>query len=184
MTKDQYQDGFTGERSPAGEQALEWGSNYLFYEDDPDNCFELAMILCRQGQNLMCITRQHPDKVKKSCEMEQDAVKLFWLSTTACEFCLPPTLTRISHEISKYFKEKGRGAVMLDGLEFLVNHNDFLQVLKFLDSVKETIIVNRSILLLTLSPHAFSPKELSLIRKNTDVIGSRPEKYELSRLGG
>jgi len=182
MARDQYQDEFKDEPLPAGERAVEWGSNYLFYEDDPENCFDLAAMLCRQGQNIMCITRQHPDKVKKSCEMEQAAVKLFWLSTTACEFCLPPTLTRISHEISKYLKEKGRGVVMLDGLEFLVNHNDFLQVLKFLDSVKETIVVNRSILLLTLSPHAFSPKELSLIRKNTDVIESRPAQYDLSRL--
>jgi hypothetical protein len=165
-----------------GPEVMEWGSNYLFYEDDPTNCFDLFKVLCQSNFETLCITRQHPDKMKKKYELEDHNPKVFWLSTASCEFCLPPTLTRISHELSKFMKEKKKRIIMFDGLEFLVNHNDFFQVLKFFDSTKENIILNDSLFLISISPAAFSPKELTLLRKNMNTMVCKPISYDFSKL--
>ena len=161
-----------GAEAQAGPEIIEWGSNYIFYEDEPEKCLELFKLLCEKQYFTLCITRQHPDKFKKKCAFESEKTKVFWLSTTSCDYCLPPTLTRISHEISKAIKKNYNKIVMLDGLEFLVNHNDFLSVLKFLDSTKENVILNKSVFMVTVSPNAFSAKEISLLKKNTVGIDS------------
>jgi hypothetical protein len=171
------------EQMPAkGEECIEWGSNYIFFEDDPYNSFLLFKECSLANFNSMCITRQHPDKIKSKFELEKDNIAIYWLSTTSCDYCLPPLLTRISHEISKFVKDNGNRIIMLDGLEFLVSHNDFLQVLKFIDKIKEIVMLKQSILLITISPEAFEPKELSLIRKNTGMINISASDLDLRKL--
>ncbi|UCH90022.1 MAG: DUF835 domain-containing protein [Thermoplasmata archaeon] len=163
-------------------EVIEWGSNYTFYEDEPGVSLDLLKLCCQNEFESLCITRQHPDKLRKKCSMENTHTQIYWLSTTVCEYCLPPTLTRISLEISKFIKHKKRRVILLDGLEFLVNHNDFMKVLNFLDSTKENIIMHDSIFLITISPNAYSPKELSLLKKNTGVISSPAMGFDISAL--
>jgi hypothetical protein len=161
---------------------VEWSSNYIFYEEEPGNCFNLLKSFCQADFNALCITRQHPDKMKSRYGLKKPSTKIFWLSMTACDYCLPPSLTRIAHEISKFLKEDKRRIILIDGVEFLVNHNDFNTVYNFLENVKENIILHDSILLITISPNAFTPKELSLLKKNTEGIYSIPAGFDLSKL--
>lgn len=161
---------------------IEWGTNYLFFEEDSLKCYELFNIFCSSDYDILCITRQHPDKLKNKFEIKKPKIKLYWLSTTACEYCMPPTLTRISHEITKFIREANHRVILLDGLEFLVNHNDYLSVLKFMDNTKENIILKDSILLIPISPYAFSPKELSLVKKNMNLIGPSQNGYDFTKL--
>ena len=67
----------------------------------------------------------------------------------------------------------GKSVLLLDGLEYIITNNEFINVLRLIDNIKELVSLHKSTLLLPLNSTAFSDKEITLIRKNmidlTDV---------------
>lgn len=61
------------------------------------------------------------------------------------------------------------GIVLLDGLECLITNNNFLTVLKFVQSLRDRVAVNCSILLIALNHSTLDAHELKLLEKEVDV---------------
>jgi len=159
-------------------ETLEWGKAYILITKELDfglgvfeNQLEIYM-----GQGL-CITRTHPSKLKMGPFM--DPVTKFWLSKTSEENSISPgNLTRIAHVINEFLKNNQNCIILLDGLEYLISNNDFIMVLKFIQSIHERIVLNNAILLVPINPSALIKKNYELLENEITSIIKDPENFE------
>ena len=69
-------------------------------------------------------------------------------------------------------EENQDGVVLLDGLEYLISNNDFNKVLRVIDQVNDHISQSKSLMIVPVDPRAFSQKELALLERNTEKLGT------------
>ena len=116
---------------------LERGSCYLVKEKKPELSFRLFELLLGQRTPGLCITRQYPERVRRERDLAH--VRVIWLSHTPGEdFHNPTAIGTLAKVIQKFIEDNnGEGAVLLDGLEYLIINNGFLQTLMFVEHVNE-----------------------------------------------
>jgi hypothetical protein len=158
---------------------LERGACYLIKERKPDLAFRLFESVLAQRVPGLCITRQFPDHVRRQRGLAD--VRVAWLSHTPGEdFHNPTAIGTLAKVISKFVEDNGgEGAVLLDGLEYLVINNGFLQTLMFVEHVNEFMMQKRGILLMPVSPDTLETKELALLERNVEVIESPALKADM-----
>src|SRR5881409_3844107 len=142
---------------------LEKGVCYLVKEKKPELSFRLFEMLLAQKIPSLCITRQYPDRVRR--ERGLTDVRIIWLSHTPGEdYHNPTAIGTLAKVIQKFIEDNnGEGAVLLDGLEYLIINNGFLQTLMFVEHVNEFVMQRRAIILLPVSPDTLEEKELALL---------------------
>ncbi|MCK4717789.1 MAG: DUF835 domain-containing protein [Thermoplasmata archaeon] len=139
--------------------SLECGSMYLLKEDRPEKSYDLFLECLGEGEKGLCITREFPKKVRAKHPM--GGTKIIWLSTTDDKEALDPTkLSALFFETQVFLKENPYSTVLLSGMEFLVTHNSFLSVLKFIQLLSEQASIYDAIFLMPINPGAFDKKEL------------------------
>jgi len=166
---------------------LERGSCYLVKEKKPELSFRLFELLLGQRTPGLCITRQYPERVRR--ERGLSDVRIIWLSHTPGEdFHNPTAIGTLAKVIQKFIEDNnGEGAVLLDGLEYLIINNGFLQTLMFVEHVNEFVMQHRAVIILPVSPDTLEEKELALLERNVKVLESPGlktdfEAREVSRL--
>ena len=60
--------------------------------------------------------------------------------------------------------------MLLDGIEFIINNNDFLRTLNLMENLKEIVAIHNSVLVIPMSSTIFSAKEFALLGKNSVQI--------------
>jgi len=60
--------------------------------------------------------------------------------------------------------------VLLDGLEYVVTTNTFNRVIRVLNTINETVMVNRDMLIVPLDPKAFEEKDLAQLVRYMETI--------------
>jgi hypothetical protein len=159
---------------------LEKGICYLVKEKKPDLSYRLFEMLMRQQHTpALCVTRQYPDKVRRERNLAD--VRVIWLSHTPGEdFHNPTAIGTLAKVIQKFIEDNGgEGVVLLDGIEYMVINNGFLQTLMFVEHVNEFVMQRKAILLLPVSPDTLEEKELALLERNIEVIESPTLKTDL-----
>jgi len=158
---------------------LERGVCYLVKEKKPELSFRLFEMLLAQKIPGLCITRQYPDRVRR--ERGLTDVRIIWLSHTPGEdYHNPTAIGTLAKVIQKFIEDNnGEGAVLLDGLEYLIINNGFLQTLMFVEHVNEFVMQRRAIILLPVSPDTLEEKELALLERNMKVLESPALKTDL-----
>jgi len=158
---------------------LERGSCYLVKEKKPELSFRLFELLLGQRTPGLCITRQYPERVRR--ERGLPDVRIIWLSHTPGEdFHNPTAIGTLAKVIQKFIEDNnGDGAVLLDGLEYLIINNGFLQTLMFVEHVNEFVMQHRAVIILPVSPETLEEKELALLERNVKVLESPGLKMNL-----
>ncbi len=158
---------------------LERGSCYLVKEKKPELSFRLFELLLGQRTPGLCITRQYPERVRR--ERGLPDVRIIWLSHTPGEdFHNPTAIGTLAKVIQKFIEDNnGDGAVLLDGLEYLIINNGFLQTLMFVEHVNEFVMQHRAVIILPVSPDTLEEKELALLERNVKVLESPGLKLDL-----
>jgi two-component system cell cycle response regulator len=153
---------------------------YLVKERKPDLSFRLFKRLLRRGYKGLIITRRHPSKLRRNRGL-QDA-RIVWLSHTPGEdFHNPTALGSLNKLICRFIQENERTAVLLDGLEYLILNNNFVQTLLFVEHVNEFVMQHPSIVLIPIDPGALEVKELALLERNLEVLEGEDLRRELDR---
>jgi len=144
--------------------------SYLIEERASELSYRLLDLLRAQQLPVLCITRQYPERVRREWGLAD--VRIIWLSHTPGEdFQNPTAIGTLAKVISKFIEDNGgEGVVLLDGLEYLVLNNGFLQTLMFVEHVSEFVMQKKAILLLPLSPDTLEEKELALLERNLVVV--------------
>ncbi len=155
--------------SPATAE-LQGGHSYLVEEDRPEHAYSLLAKAVGGGDAGLLITRTNPKRVREQAPLP--SVKVLWLTDRegSREETIAPALERIVYEIEQYMSKHPRGAVMLDGVEYLVSNNSFDAVLKFVRRLVDTVSEGHVTFLISLGPATVKEQELKMLEREMDVI--------------
>lgn len=143
---------------------LETATSYLLKEEIPDVSYAMFKDHVTHGHQGLCITRDFPAKVRKRYDLQKTPI--IWLSTSDTENTVPPqNLSALFYQIENFLKKSESGIVMLSGLEYLISHNTYPSVLKFIQLLNEQIAIRDSILIIPLSPLTLEEKDLKMIER-------------------
>lgn len=156
--------------APPAAVELQGGHSYLVEEDRPEHAYALLAKAVAGGEAGLLITRTHPKRVREQSSLP--SVKVLWLTDRegSHEETIAPALERIVYEIEGYMSKHPRGAVMLDGVEYLVSNNSFDAVLRFVRRLVDTVSEGRLTFLISLGPATVKEQELKMLEREMDVI--------------
>ena len=138
---------------------------YVVRERKPFLSYKLFENAITDGAPALCVTRQYPDKIRESFDLEQ--TRIMWLShTPGKDHHNPTSIGTLATVISSFIERYEKCVVIIDGLEYLVINNGFQQVLRFVEHINEQVMQSKSTVLVPISPNAFSEKELALLERN------------------
>ena len=62
----------------------------------------------------------------------------------------------------------------MDGIEYLVTNNNFITVLKLIQSLRDQVAINRWILLLSINPSTMEGHQINLLKREVDTVIEDP----------
>jgi len=147
------------------------GEIYLVKEGGLDSAMDLMTKSASSGSKGLCILRTHPDAVRKRFKTDYQMV---WLTKTeSCspedaskfEFVSPTDLPRLNTMIKSFLAENKGSKVLLEGMEYLVTQNEFKNVLKFLQVIRDQVILAKGIMLIPLDPAVLEERDLKALER-------------------
>ena len=104
---------------------------------------------------------------------------ILWLSRVATEknAVRPSPPEKVALAVEHFIEVSEHSVVLLDGLEYLVSHNDFGSVLALLHDLNESVAMREAILLVPFDPTAFIEREIALIRREVRLLGPLAEEF-------
>jgi len=146
---------------------LEPSFTYLIKETKGGLSYSLFEEAIKKGMLGYCVTREYPLKIRSKYSLGETPV--VWLSNIGKENCLrPKDLEKLSFSLEQFLAKKDV-IILLDGLEYLITNNNFLTVLRFIQSLRDQVAINHSILMLAVNPSTLDPHELNLLEKEVDA---------------
>ncbi len=150
----------------AGDQKydLDICTGYLVKEKAPEKGYEVFKDWVTHGHQGLCITRDFPAKIRKKYGLEKTSI--IWLSTSETENTVPPqNLSALFYHIENFLKKSENGILLLSGLEYLITHNSYSSVLKFIQLLNEQIAIREAVLVVPISPLTLDEKDLKLFER-------------------
>jgi isoleucyl-tRNA synthetase len=143
---------------------------YLIKESKSRNTYKLFGESIAKGKKGLCITRVYPGKVRDEHSIED--VPIYWLSNVSRENCIrPKDLEKLSYSVDRFIRD-GNAIVLLEGLEYLITNNNFISVLRLIQTLKDDVAMRHAILLLPVGLKALDSHQMSLIEKEMDEVVS------------
>jgi isoleucyl-tRNA synthetase len=141
---------------------------YLVKEERSENTYRLLLKSMEKGRPGYCVTRIYPDKVREIYGLGD--VPILWLSNVGKENSVrPKDLEKLSLSLEQFITKKA-GVVLLDGIEYLITNNNFITVLRLIQSLRDQIAINRSILLVSVNPSTLDEHQLTLLEREVDSV--------------
>ncbi|HUW43059.1 MAG TPA: DUF835 domain-containing protein, partial [Thermoplasmata archaeon] len=146
---------------------LERSFSYLVEEDKPEASYSLFLNALNKGMKGYCITRNYPAKIKSKFDLKETPV--IWLSNVGRENAIrPKDLEKLSVSLEQFLSQPGGGIVLLDGLEYLITNNNFITVLRLIQSLRDQVAINQSILLMAVNRSTLESHQLNLLEREVD----------------
>ncbi|HIH00503.1 TPA: DUF835 domain-containing protein, partial [Thermoplasmata archaeon] len=135
---------------PSGVRDLERSFSYLVEEDRPETSYNLFISTPKKGMKGYCITRNYPAKIRTKFDLKD--VPIVWLSNVGRDNAIrPKDLEKLSLSLEQFLSQPDGGIVLLDGLEYLITNNNFITVLRLIQSLRDQVAINQSILLMAVN---------------------------------
>src|SRR2546422_1151442 len=156
---------------------LDRGHTYAVLERDASQAFEIFKDFVTHGTQGLCITRRAPKAVMTEYGLERTPI--LWLSRVATEknAVRPSPPEKVALAVEHFIEVSEHPVVLLDGLEYLVSHNDFGSVLALLHDLNESVAMREAILLVPFDPTAFNEREIALVRREVRLLGPLAEEF-------
>jgi len=151
-------------------QGLHPGRSYLIEEDRPSEAYRrLAAFLAGRGGGLI-ITRTNPKRIRETYDLASE--KILWLTDRqgSPEETIAPALERIVYELEDFMTKQASGAILIDGVEYLVSNNSFDAVLKFVRRLLDAVSESRYALIISIGPATVKEQELRVLEREMEVI--------------
>jgi isoleucyl-tRNA synthetase len=146
---------------------LERSFSYLVEEDKPEVSYTLFINTLNKGMKGYCVTRNYPAKIKSKFDLKDTPV--MWLSNVGRENTIrPKDLEKLSLSLEQFLSQAGGGIVLLDGLEYLITNNNFITVLRLIQSLRDQVAINQSILLMAVNRSTLESHQLNLLEREVD----------------
>ncbi|MBE0519047.1 MAG: isoleucine--tRNA ligase [Thermoplasmata archaeon] len=150
-----------------GVSDLERSFSYLVEEERPETSYSLFVSALNKGMKGYCVTRNYPAKIRTKFDLKD--TPLVWLSNVGRENAIrPKDLEKLSVSLEQFLSQPGGGIVLLDGLEYLITNNNFITVLRLIQSLRDQVAINQSILLMAVNKSTLESHQLNLLEREVD----------------
>jgi hypothetical protein len=150
-------------------QKLHKGTIYLMKGRNIERSYILFAEKAKEATSALIITRKNPLRIKSLYNLSD--IPALWLSQKEEEDVLfPNQLHKLVYLISEAVFDQEGSLILLDGLEYLIVHNRFEDVLKQLYIIREVLSRHGAIMLIPVDPEAFSEKQLGFLEKESVSI--------------
>jgi predicted hydrocarbon binding protein len=152
------------------------GYSYLVLSEESELGYDVFKDLLGQGHPGFCVTRTFPTKIMKQYGIK---VPILWLTKEQGEGTLVPhNLAKLNFLIEEFIKKEENAVVLLDGLEYLITHNNYEPILRFLQILNDKVAIGDSILIMPINPGTLDNKNLKLLEREFEVFKPEPKKEE------
>lgn len=156
------------EAEAKGPVDLKDGFTYLLREERSTNAYKLLKRHIESGRKGFCVTRNYPEKIREMYSLGDTPI--LWLSNVGTKDSVrPKDLEKLSLSLEQFLAKQG-GIILLDGLEYLITNNSFITVLRLIQSLRDQVAINRSILIMPVNPDTMSSNELNHLEKEVDQV--------------
>jgi uncharacterized repeat protein (TIGR01451 family) len=153
-----------------GASDVDSGIGYLVMEENPSMSYGIFSELIDEGFNGLCITRTFPSRVKANYYFE--GVSILWLSRARDkDSILPTNLSGVLSHVKDFMEQNENTVILLDGLEYLMVHNDFQKVLKLVHGLNELSAIYDAKLLMPLNPLTMDVDKIALLKRDLSILG-------------
>ncbi len=144
---------------------LEPGQIYLV-KKSPASAFDIFAGSVFSGYEGLCITRVHPNTLRKKYGLEKTPI--IWLTGEASEGEQSvKSIQDLSILIARFLDKAKKAVILLDGFEYIVTNNGFEPFIRFLQILKDRVQRSSGVLIAPLLREALEPKELALVERET-----------------
>ncbi|MCG7844591.1 MAG: DUF835 domain-containing protein [Methanomassiliicoccales archaeon] len=144
------------------------GRAYLFEFSDPNRMFESVIQEMEGGVSTLIICRTHPDQLRARYRLTKTPI--IWLAQSPGQDRIDPSnLQMLSHIIMKFLL-KGPSIIAIEGLEYLLMYNEMNKVLRFLSELEDNVIVEGSILLVTVDPRTLTERQKAILEREFELV--------------
>jgi len=143
------------------------GLGYIIKEERPERCFKIFKELLDKDVSGICITRTHPQRIKE--EYQLDNIPIYWLSSDAPnkkDVVVPTFLPQLNTIIIDYIQKYKNVVILLEGIEYLIDQNDFKAVLNLIHSLNDYIMGSQARLIIPINPHILKDRELHMLGRD------------------
>lgn len=149
--------------------SLEKGKAYLIKENKPIRAYEIFYDQITHGYLGLCISKYDPEKVKQNYNIHNTSI--IWLTFKSSENAVSPKdISSIISLISNFAKENENPIFILDCFDQIKFANGFNKSYQLLLELKNISIINKSILIISISPSMFSNSQVSAIQNVMEDI--------------
>lgn len=149
---------------------LRGGTTYIVRETKAEASFQLFSRLTSKGRKGLCITRKHPEIVQSRYHLPR-TIHLRWLTPSIGRDRVDPKALNTLTNVVYHFATGNPGAIiLLDGMEYLLLHNEFSKALLFLENLNDFVMQSDAILLAPINPEAMDDHDLALMERNAEVL--------------
>jgi hypothetical protein len=148
------------------------GRSYLVKEFGKSRMtYTLFKNLSDRGFAGLCVSRTKPTILETEYgfgEMESKWLTDIYL--TENNLINPTNVAQINIIVKDFIKHHKRGAILLEGIEYLIYYNGNDSIIKLLFSLNENVMVSESMLIVPVDPKSVDPKTLYLLEKDLEVV--------------
>ncbi len=152
---------------------IEQGCCYLVEEKKPLASFRLFKHLLAENVPGLCVSRLIQPKVRERYGLPSSSLQIWWIAETPGEGHYGPyAMVILGKAIQKFIEDEGgKGVILIDGLETLIQYNGFQQTqLTFVEHLNEFVMSRRAVVLFPFSRATLDQKELATLERSLEVI--------------
>jgi isoleucyl-tRNA synthetase len=148
---------------------LKWGGTHLIKSEITDAPYTLIEEAVDQGHSAICFTRDFPNKLRNKYDFGD--TRIYWLSNIGKEDTIrPKNLEKLSLVMEQFLARDTQGLILLSGIEYLITNNNFITVLRLIQSLRDQVAVSNSILIIPVNPSILESSQLNHLEREVDVI--------------
>ena len=149
------------------------GFVYIFPAEKLDLGFKIFEEHVKHGISGLCISRYHPSQIRSKFESLKK-IPVLWLSDSPQpqdrHVVLYPYPEQVYAVLKEFISRGDNSIVLLDGLEYLITHNNFTSILQLIEKTRDLVSIHHSRVLLPLSFEAMEERELKLIEREVRML--------------
>lgn len=149
---------------------------YLVKEDDENHAHELFISSLNKGFAGLGIVREDPRDIRKMYNLQKTS--FIWLTNNKekgipCE----TNIDNLFKLISEFVEKSKKSVILLDRLDYVLSENKFEDVIKKIHALKDLVLSNECIIILSGNPELIEESKLSAIEVETiDLYGKHLKK--------
>ena len=141
------------------------GNGYLVKEKKAERSFRLLKKMADRGCKTLCVTREAPGEIRGNHGLND--TDFIWLTNIRGSDCITPTdIDLLNKKIHDYTKNNKQPVILLEGLEYLIVHNNFPGIIKLVHDLKDDAVRHMSRLILPIDPSVLNDRELAILERD------------------